>query len=374
MGKPKQRIRFTDKRGAVREELLLDGESVSGMVIWKHDMRIGAVVVKMGGIAHLHTKPQHRMKGYGRQVMRAGIRYMQEHGFDISVLFGISDFYHRWHFSPCMASSKLVMSTRDAERAPKHHGVLPARQADMTTIRRMYHRNNYGHTGCLMRPRRGWQGFQVGSYWHVGAVPYVIVQKDKVVGYFVLDDRDDCCVVAEIGYDSFDVFPTMVKVFARVAISRRIERIEVCVPPDHPFVDHTVLYGADVTQTYPRNRDVMGAIINQRSLFEKMLPELSRRLAESALSDWTGKFAVLSDLEATVLSVRGGQVKLSGRSRKLDGRLKLTQEKLVQLVMGYRSVSSVVSETGVRLTGNIAAVLSVLFAKGFPYIWPTDHF
>ena len=203
---------------------------------------------------------------------------------------------------------------------------------------------------------------------------HVVIKKDKVVGYFVLDDRADRCVVAEIGYDDVKIFPSMVKIFAQEAIGRRAERVEVCVPPNHPFVDHAVLYGAELTQGYPRNGSAMGVIINQETLFEKLLSELTARLESGGFSDWSGKFAIITDLASTVFSVKRGQVTLSPRSRKLDGRLRLPQERLMQLVMGYRSLPAVLRDKGVRLTGNISSALETLFPKGFPYTWPPDHF
>lgn len=376
MSKPKQEITFIEKRQGVHEELLLDGESVSEMVIWKRDMRIGTTTVKMGGIGGVSTKPKHRKKGYASLLMHAGMRHMREHDFDVSVLFGINNFYHRWRFAPCMPAPTITIATRDAEKATGRYRVRPARDADMTGILRIYHRNNHGRTGPLCRPRRDWRGFRLGSRYHVKPVPYVISrkEKDQIVGYFVMDDSLDRCAVSEIGFGDFDVFPTIMKTFAREAITRRVEHIEVHVPPDHPFVEHAILYGARATQVYHENGEAMAAIINQRSLFERMLPELTARLQSSALAAWSGKFAVITDLETTIFSVRGGCVKLSPRSKKLTGRLELPQERLVQLVMGYRTVSSVASDPGVRLRGNVEPILSVLFAKGFPYIWPADRF
>ena len=374
MAKLSERITLTDEGRCIRASLTVGDEAASGMVIWKHDMRIGTAVVRMGGIGGVQTKRGHRRKGYAAQVMRAGVKYMQEHDFDLSILFGIQDFYHRWHYVPVMAGSVLRLATRDAERAAKRHGVRAAREGDMIAIRRMYHRNSYGKTGRLMRPRRGWRGFRLGSHWGTGAVAYVIVQKDRVVGYFVLDDRADRCVVAELGYDDVDVFRSMVKVFAQEAIKRRTGTVEVHVPSDHPFVEHAMLYGAELVQTYSRNSGAMGAIMNQQSLFEKLPGELGGRLSRGGFGEWSGKIGIISDLDKSVLSVKGGEVRLSPRSRKLDGRLRLSQEKLMQLVMGYRSLGVLSSDKGVRVTGSVEAVLEALFVKGCPYVWPPDRF
>jgi hypothetical protein len=53
---------------------------------------------------------------------------------------------------------------------------------------------------------------------------------------------------------------------------------------------------------------------------------------------------------------------------------KLPQAALMQLVMGYRDATDVLTDDGVESCGEAEAVLDVLFPGGCPYVWQADHF
>lgn len=71
-------------------------EWLSRLGLREYQMRFGAAQLKMGGICRVGTKEEHRNKGYSRRVMDHTIVFMSENGFDVSMLFGIPNFYHKF--------------------------------------------------------------------------------------------------------------------------------------------------------------------------------------------------------------------------------------------------------------------------------------
>jgi len=70
-----------------------------------------------------------------------------------------------------------------------------------------------------------------------------------------------------------------------------------------------------------------------------------------------------------------------GHAAEAEVRLSLSQDKLMQLAMGYRSARDLLSAEDVRVSGAVSSgketllpVLEVLFPKGLPFVWTADHF
>ena len=76
-----------------------DEEQVSGLGLREFQMRFGSAQLKMGGIEGVNTKEEHRNKGYSRRVMEVTMTFMAENGYDVSMLFGIRDFYHKFGYA-----------------------------------------------------------------------------------------------------------------------------------------------------------------------------------------------------------------------------------------------------------------------------------
>ena len=106
-----------EKHGTSKVELCLEGQVVSWL--WIHDLRwrVGHAGIRMGGIGGVGTDAAHRYRGYSRRCMQRACSYMRERGFQMSVLFGIGNFYHKWGFASAVVEPGLVMSTRNDQAA-----------------------------------------------------------------------------------------------------------------------------------------------------------------------------------------------------------------------------------------------------------------
>ena len=359
-------------------ELWIDGEeeSVCRLSVIDLPMRIGAAVVRMAGIGGVYTQREHRKKGYMRALCEDTVRYMVDEGYDVSLLFGIENFYTKFGYASSLASSVCKVKTRDAEAADAQAGACTTRsieEKDMPAVLALYNANNAARTGSIVRAPEHFAKFHKGTWY--GAPPEAAVFEDAngaLLAYAVWDVNAKAVKVAEVGTREDGQFPTLLAAFAEQAIAKRCEAIELHLPPDHPFGEFVQRYGAKWKITYPRYGSGMMRILNQQPLFEKIVPEMERRLALSPLAGYTGGLALSTDLGTTTLAFDGG--KLAVGAVEVPAQIRLSQDKLGQLVMGYRSVRDVLNAPDVQITGDALALLNALFVKGHPYVWVADHF
>lgn len=118
----------------------------------------------------------------------------------------------------------------------------------------------------------------------------------------------------------------------------------------------------------------MMRIINQSSALKKITGELEKRLRRSPdLLKWHGKILISSDLGQDCLEINQGSiVHTNDQANALH--LEMPQDKLIQLMMGRRSIEDLVTEPDVSVIGKIIPVLEALFPLGHSHVWWSDRF
>lgn len=345
-------------------------------------IRIGSAVVRMAGIGGVHTRWEHRMKGYMRALFEDNLQYMVDEGYDVSMLFGIENFYTKFGYASSLADSICKVKTRDAEAAGARahaHQVRACKartieEEDMPAVRALYNAHNATRTCSIVRTPENFAKIRKGTWW--GILPEAMMlegDNGELLAYALWDDNAKAVKVAEVESRDDALFPTLLSILAEQAITKRCEDIELHLPPDHPFSEFAQRFGAKWEIEYPRYGAGMMRIVNQQPLFEKTAPELERRLAVSPLAGFDGTVALCTDVGTTSLAFAGGKL-VVGTDGDATMRLELSQDKLVQLLVGYRSVRDVVNEPDVNVSNDARVLLNVLFPRGFPYVWKADHF
>lgn len=363
-----------DRRGYCIE-LVVDGEHVSGLWIVDLRMRIGSAAVRMGGIAGVHTAEKHRMKGYARRVMEYSIGFMRAKGYDVSILFGIEDFYHRWGFAPCLVGTRGATAVKNLPSdRPQDYKVRRLKKKDLPTLLRWYNRANRSRSGTVVRSPKTWVPFRIGSEYSVKPIVTTYVDRAaRPAGYVSYNLKNDQMFVVEVGYRNCSLFPDMTRHLAQVARKAGAERIIWLLPFDEPFLMFLRDWGCDVQCFYPRNGAGMGRILRQNVLFDKLAPELSWRLKRAG-SDFSGVCAIETEEERTLLGIGNGEVERITSETKPDVVLNLPERRLIQLVMGYRPFDLVCLDNAVRVRGRGAKVFATLFPPTEPFMWRSDHF
>ncbi|MCY3736942.1 MAG: GNAT family N-acetyltransferase [Gemmatimonadaceae bacterium] len=355
-------------------EILHRGKSISRLWITARRMRIGAAVVRAGGIAGVGTDPAHRRRGLALRVLQRSLQMMADEGYESSLLFGIEDFYHRAGFATCMAEHGLSLAAADARRAVSPLKTRPMGPEDLPAVRRLYATANAARTASVVRGRR-WREFPMGSGFGVRGLARVVHPAGsprRLLGYFLYDDRPDRSRLAEVAGRGAEAHAAVLRFLARRARALRLERITASVPVDHPFALYCRGFGARDETVYPRNAGPMGRIIDLQRFAAAMVPEWERRWP----ADGPGGIELQTDLGAVALRRRrDGRLQVTGRLPGGGSRLRVSdQMALFQLAMGYRGADDAAAAGLLRGSRAALAVARGLFPLRVAHMWWPDRF
>ena len=355
-------------------------ELLSQLGLREYQMRFGAAQLKLGGIDGVGTQEEHRNKGYSRRVMEATMAYMNENGYDVSMLFGIPNFYHKFGYATAIPETYVEFDTKDVPATVPTYQIRKFQTEDAPKIVELYSANNAKRTGTPLRTEIGWKEFTRRG----GIVPdpYVVLNEDnEVIGYFVCDGDnakkdmiEQNCTLVDIGFQDRTIFETIVHFLAHSVEYISAERIRCAIPADHPFAIFCRRYGCRTNTYTPKDHMGMMQIINQSSTLEKITGELKKRLQRDAdLSQWSGKILISTDLGQDCLEIDHGSV--AHTNGQTNGfHLEMPQEKLIQLMMGRRSIEDLTVEPDVSVAREIISVLETLFPLGHSHVWWSDRF
>jgi predicted acetyltransferase len=301
---------------------------------------------------------------------------MTEHRFDVAMLFGIANFYTKFGYATALPEQRMVLQTKDAQEAVQSYRVRKFEMRDAPKVLVLYVANNAERTGTVVRHAERWKGFKMGSSFRERADALVVLDEgNEVIGYFVCDDTQAHCTLAELGFQDRTIFETIVRFLADRANCIGREEIECSLPADHPFAIFCRRYGCRITIRYPKNSGGMMRIINQSSTLEKIVGELGKRLQRSAqFSQWCGNILISTDLGQDCLEIDRGCVERTTTNTSAGYRLEIRQDQLIQLMMGRRSIEDLAVDADVSVDAEIIPVLETLFPIGYPHVWWPDRF
>jgi predicted acetyltransferase len=315
------------------------------------------------------------MKGYMRVLFEDTVRYMVDESYDCSMLFGIPNFYPKFGYAVCLPFAKVTIQTRDAELAKvdaKSCTTRPIAPGDLPAIVDLYNQRNADRTCTLVRSAEYFKGFNRGTHWNQPAEAIILLDaQGAFAGYAAWDKSAQAVNVMEVESVDPSFYPALLHEFARQAIEKRCDHISLFMPPDHPFAEFMQRYGCEWTIQYMRHSDGMIRLLNQDSLFEKIVLELQRRTARVRVA--AGALTFETDLGATTINLHEGVVRVTPGTQS-DQVIKLPQDKLAQLVVGYRSASDLLTDPAIQACGDARPLLDTLFPKCQPHVWMPDYF
>ena len=363
-------LREVRGNGEWKVEIVEGNRSVSQLWIIDRSMRIGSCPVKTGGIGGVGTDREYRMQGLAKRVLEGAVELMQREGYDASFLYGIQDFYHRFGYVTCMPERRLYVDTRAAERAEKRGKMRRVKKTDWPQIVRIYNRDNDRRTASVVRAPRTWDRFPMGSQFGVKAEVWVAVDdRDRIKGYIAVDDVEHRVRAAELGGEGEDLFHSLLQFLASRAVKLRRQELSLSIPVDHPFALFCRNFGCRESTHFGRNGGPMGRIINLNSLLEKILPELGERWG---YGDREVGVSFATDLGNYSLNWKGGKLPLAGGGEGC--RVRLRQEALMLLLMGYRTPSDLLAEGEIKVGRRVLPLLERLFPLQQAHMWWPDRF
>ncbi|MEM7626186.1 MAG: GNAT family N-acetyltransferase [Planctomycetota bacterium] len=344
---------------------LVDGRLVTHYGVWGYDMRVGSASVRSGGIGTVATHPDFRKRGYLMQTAKASINAMRASGYDLTVLFGIDDFYERLGYVRAFSYRQHYVRVADL---PKEKPTRPFRRFKLVRREdtdRLYNQAFAGHTGTAVRPTylRGGDVRGDGYRWVDG--------RGRLAGYVYvkLDDRHRRLKCFEAVGDT----PQALRILGALARRHGCVELEVLNQPrDTPLLRQLERGRCEVVTRLNHSGGPMARTLNLRTTLEKIVGELHARLRASAYAGWTGTLLIDDGTEKAALRVTRRGV-AAAEPTKTTHVLR-TRGHAVQLVFGTDAPEAVMSNAKSKTSGDAAALAAVLFPAQDPMLLTFDHF
>jgi predicted N-acetyltransferase YhbS len=343
----------------------VNGVMVSHIGVWDYRMRIGSAAVRCAGIGAVMTHGDYRRRGYAGRTMLAALDAMRQAGYDVSVLFGRKDLYHKYGYVRSWAPTTY---TFDAGELPPPRRARLARFAPFSRLDadRLYNRAHAGFTGTAVRPtyrRRNRPEKRLGYAWED--------RPGRCAGYVVVSPGDDELTVVEAAGGLDDVLAAIAAV-ARRQHARKIRLMTI--PHDHPLAKWVRRGNSQAKIDYIRSGGAMVRDINLPAALRKIAPELAARLARSHMSAWRGRLLVKDAWDAAVLRIDKGSLAVDERKLPAPADAIRGGAEVAQLLIGTDRPDEIFDANRTKLTGAARELANVLFPEQHPVLSLLDKY
>lgn len=350
---------------------LIGDRLVSHWGVYGYRMRIGSAAVRVSGIGAVATDPDFRGRGLMTQTAVASIEATRQAGYDMSLLFGIDNFYHRFNYVRSWGETSYIVDVAALPSdlaTPALRALRPVHSDDLAD---MYNRSAAGLTGTAIRPtflHRNLMGVRFKGLpacrWFDG--------RGKLAGYVIAGiDKTNA---ARLNIQDF-AGPAEQVLAAVAALARKNNRTELHFAAVHhdSEVAQILRRGTlKIESAYRRNGGPMISVLNLNSTLAKMQDELSRRLAGSHLASWSGSLLLDTGRDKACLAIGRGKVRVADAAKTPDAIH--GGDAVVQLLIGTTDPAEIVQAQGMKLTGRARQLLPVLFPDCHPTLNSWDKF
>ena len=346
----------------------VEGRMVSHLCVVDREMQVGLATLRMGGIGTLITAPEHRGQGYGQALMKDTLAYLTAQGFDLSCLDSTFDFYQRFGYAAVMPRRQVRFEVKETLALDPLLAVRPLSAQEVPVLERLYERCWRGRVGALVRDGATWQ-------WQLRNARDVVVAIDdgnQVRGYAVYGDQAD--QVWEAGAADTDAVAALLSHLARRAQQAGLDNFYVNLPADFAFVRLArALCSLEILEHVRPSAGWQARLLNVASVFAKLEPEFSVRLARSTQASWRGSLRLESEIGGVTLQVDRTGVRVDNRFQT-QVVCYLPQTRLVQLLFGYLTVAEAAAAPGSQVPYKALPILAALFPPVVAYIAGLDWF
>jgi len=344
------------------------GALVTHWGVWDYRMRIGGATVRCAGIGGVATDADHRRKGHMARTAAYGVERLRARGYPLSILFGIDDFYHRFGYVPAWREASWHLLRKDlpplAGRPPP---LERASFAPSDDVIRLHNQWNAGLTGTAVRPT-----FTRGFFRWARTTPEGWLWRDargRAAGHLFVHEDEEALVTTEATGDPEIVLAALARLAARKGLpALRFETL----PYGAALARRLRTLNCRYEQRYARDGEAMVRLVDLAACLRAIEPELSRRLASSALDGYRGSLRVEGPEGAAGLALDRGRVRVVPAAR---GRTSLRAGwYLAQLLLGTDDPMETCEVGRVRLAGDAARLVPVLFPAQHPQLQLGDRY
>lgn len=350
-----------------------DGSPVAMVRVCDRTMRLGAALVRVAGIGDVCTRPTLRKRGLLRTLFTHVNQFMHDEGYDLSLLFGIPNFYDKFGFVVGAWNSALQLPRPQAARLSGPYKGRRARRADIAAIRRLHADDLAIRDGAMAR----W-----GDAWLTQALRDKLCRvladaKGRVRAYYRARAEGDALILTEVSLGRKPDLGGVHSVLADMAkVARACERptLRLELDPAHPLGRFCVADGCEVRRAIGHRGGSMVRITHLESLCRHMVPEWERLLAVSPAARWSGRLRLKTDLGTVDLAVAKGVVRPEPPTGRTPAVLAAGQDKLCRLVVGFHTPAEAAFLGDVRVTPAARPLADALFPARSLVFFPYDRF
>ena len=348
---------------------LIDGELAGVLRVNTEVIRLGEARLKMGGLGWVSTAAEHRHKGVATALVRATLHYMASHGYHVSMLFGIPNFYHRFGYTTTLADYFVTLHTDEAARASTQYVLTRAvKPGDIPALQRIHTANDAGVACSLLR-----SAAHLTNKWHKIKDAEVLTNtQGRILAYVIAKPEGDAFFVSEAGIDSPAAAPALIARCALRAKDAMLPSLRFALPPDHAVSRALRDYESIHEARLSRERGGMMTFVDLGEALENLLPEWEALLAGTVIAGLRTEVTLVVDQETFRVRANRGALDVT-RGTGLN-KFSLTPQELVHLATGYLHVEDVLERKRRLITADGRALLSAIFPKRDPYVHLLDRF
>ena len=343
---------------------IIGGRVVTHYGVWGYDMRIGASTVKTGGIGVVATDPDYRKKGLMKLTANASIDAMRNLGYDMTILFGIDNYYHKFGYVRAWSEREYTIDVADLPRDKPRYRLYKFALKQRDDIDAIYNAENKTFTGAAVRPtytKTGMPPDCQGYLWRDG--------RGRTIGYIIVSAyRGFVC--HEVGGKIDDIMRALALV-ARKGAHKEL-KFFTGLHCNHPLARRIRRGNFKSLESGRKCGGAMVRLINLKSTLAKIAPQLSRRLKNSLMLKWNGYLAISSSDEKVFLKIAAGKISVAekGPSKNLIS----AGNEIVQLLIGADDPERIIEDAGIKVTGEAKQLAPILFPNEHPTLAMWDRY
>jgi predicted N-acetyltransferase YhbS len=326
-------------------------------------LRVGSQAqLHAAGLCAIFTVEAYRRRGWMRRTMNDLLTCLSPAGYDISLLYGIDDFYHHFDYRRAWPEHRFEVAIADlpAVRSVSLEGF---EEQYPEAVVELSNRHQHARTGTVVR-EGGWFTKLVedrGYLWR-NAV-------GDVIGYVLTRLNDEQLLVTDHAGNADEVLGVIRQLMDST------DRQKVRLPSISPRCELAQrlrrMNSREIVQ-HQHNGGALVRLVNLHTTMQKLIPDLEVRLRESAWSDWNGHLRLDNDEQAVDLQIAAGRVEVAASTDSTAHEV--NGPGLAQLVIGTDAVGSLVEEGGLAVRGDGGTLAEVMFPVLHPSMPEPDHF
>jgi len=342
---------------------LLDEKVVTHWGVWGFDMRVEKADLRCGCIGAVATHADYRKMHLMSRTARDSLQAMRDLNYDVSILFGIPDYYHRFGYLRAWSSAAYTVSVGDMphEKPGVRAAMFKIRHSD--ELAELCNRHYANITGAAVRPTyrgalraRG----SIGYRWRDA--------QGRLAGYVGIKQNAHRLDVEEAVGDA----ETCLRVIGEHARALRCDEVRFVSLPWHTELATRLRRGnCRFEEKHMRNGGALIAMLNLRSALQKLEGVLSRRLAASPLAAWQGALLVADSNDRVALRIERGKVRVADPVATRHA-IRMGDES-GRYVIGSQEPDEIAQMHGTRFSGDGRALCRALFPDCKPMLPEWDH-